>query len=90
MEERWAEVIETLDEKGSKIKYQLDIQRLRCETEAMSRVLVSHEKWLIGAEAAVYEPKEQNRVFEQSKVSFIKRCDLLNTVLKCFVLNFAS
>lgn len=80
MEERWAEVIETLDEKGSKIKFQLDIQRLCCETEAISRVLHSHEKWLDSSEASVAdpkEPKELNRISDQSKVSFTRRCNLL-------------
>ena len=47
IEERWAQVNDILDERRANVKALGNIHKLRCEAEAMSRVLESHQKFFL-------------------------------------------
>ncbi|CAG2110939.1 unnamed protein product [Medioppia subpectinata] len=66
--ERWIEVNQVLDERQQRVIAFLEVNRIHSESDAMTRVLETHHKWLETAEEAINKAEELPKLLDQSKL----------------------
>ncbi|CAG2119985.1 unnamed protein product, partial [Medioppia subpectinata] len=66
--ERWIEVNQVLDERQQRVNAFLEVNRIHSESDAMTRVLETHHKWLETAEEAINKAEELPKLLDQSKL----------------------
>ena len=71
--DRWMEVNNVMDERHKRVNSILEINRIHNETDAMSRILETHKKWLLSAEESINNSEDLPKLIDQSKV-----CDYLS------------
>ena len=80
--ERWMEVNHIMDERHKKVNALLEINRIHSESDAMTRVLETHHKWLQSAEESIINSEDLPKLLDQSKV-----CLILSEQTKTFFSN---
>ncbi len=68
IQERWLEVNQTMEERKNKVSALIEISRIHNESDAITRVLESHNKWLQSAENSVNIEEEVPKLMDQCKV----------------------
>ncbi|CAG2163773.1 unnamed protein product [Oppiella nova] len=66
--ERWIEVNQTMDERQKRVNAFLEVNRIHSESDAMTRVLETHHKWLESAEESINKTEELPKLLDQSKL----------------------
>lgn len=62
------EVNNVMDERHKRVNSMLQINRIHNESDAMSRVLETHNKWLQSAQQSINNPEELPKLTDQCKV----------------------
>ncbi|XP_054164235.1 dystrophin-like [Oppia nitens] len=66
--DRWIEVNQTMDERQKRVNSQLEVNRIHNETDAMNRVLETHNKWLQSTETSINNSGELPKLVDQCKL----------------------
>lgn len=82
--DRWIELIEILQHRQTQVNTLLELNRLHNESDAISIVLESHQKWLLNAEEALNNPEELKKIMSQCDVSSLSLSFLLNLFLNYY------